>query len=144
MEAMAITGIHIALQRSRGGPPKKKARLDMQEYFERSLCTSVWLNVQRTNTTKREMDFFKERRQILFFQWGLSGRGVICMHRDEKGQFARGRSNQHDDCDDRDGDDATDDATVLAALRKRKFDGYSDVFHNFYPEAFKVSQRSEI
>jgi len=125
MEAMALVGIHYAMGSNTSGQSQRK--INMHEFFERSLCARVWLNVQRSNTSKREMDFFKERRQSLFFQWGLSGRGVLSQPRDIAGRFSRPDNHQEES-----------GSTSVAQGKKRKLDLYSEVFVNFYPQTYKV------
>jgi len=113
MEAMALVAIHMAFERRR---EKSQGKINMQDFFERSLCASIWVNVQRSNTTKREMDFFKERRQSLFFQWGLTGRGVLSQQRDCMGNFSRPEDERREKTD------------TEHKEKRRKLDLYGNVF----------------
>jgi len=132
MEAMALVGINYALDRK--GGMSQQSRINMQEFFERSICASVWLNVQRTNTTKREMDFFKERRQSLFFQWGLTGRGVLSQQRDCMGKFTRIEDSPQNAVNNT---NDVESSTMAPGGKKRKLDIYSNVFCHYYPETYK-------
>jgi len=109
MESMALIGAQYALT---CGP-----ELDMARYFERVTIAARWIEHQRANTSVREMEYFKERRQVLFRQWGVLNRGSS-VFRDDKGKFVNKRLEEQEE----------EEPTTV---KKRRADAYDDLFSEF-------------
>lgn len=125
MEAMAIIGVHMSVI-FRGNHPQ----YEMGTFFERATVATTWIERQRSSTTVREMEFFKERRNSLFRQWGLGGRGPQTAFRDEKGKFIAHKPQESlgDSADDRSSSTADSKPN-----RKRKcLEAYGDIFSQYY------------
>jgi len=63
------------------------------------------------------MEYFKERRQVLFRQWGVLNRGSS-LFRDDKGKFVNKRLEEQEE----------EEPTTV---KKRRADAYDDLFSEF-------------
>jgi len=78
MEAMAIMGTHHAIWGH---------NFSMSAFFDRATSAITCIERYRAKLTSSDMEFFKERRQSLFKQWGINVHRGINASRDEKGKF---------------------------------------------------------